>query len=406
VSVPAVSVVIATYNWSSVLRYSIASALRQTFDDLEVLVVGDGCTDDSEAVARSFGDRRVRWWNLEGNSGNQSRQNNFGVANARGRYVAYLGHDDLWHPSHLEELVALIERERADLAFSLAVLIDPGRRRITGLFAGPAFGEGDFVVPSSVLHHRALAREIGEWKDFRQIPIGPDADFFERAFKAGKKFVCNPRLRVCKLTSAMRPNSYVKRENVEQAEYFERILDPDFERSELLEVIRCALAGNLETMAIPASSAVLPKGWAVTVARRVRGLEPVVEVPPYDPGRDRIAVTLGGLEVPPTLSRSALWSGSVRVASQSSRDLYSGPPAPFYISYRWRDEQGGVVVADGRRSLIHPVLVPGEEVEYPVQVEAPDRTGTFTLSLSLLQEGVLWFDRPGDSVLERQVQVL
>ena len=51
---PLVSVIIATYNYSSVLRCAIQSALGQTFDDFELLVIGDGCTDDSEAVTASF----------------------------------------------------------------------------------------------------------------------------------------------------------------------------------------------------------------------------------------------------------------------------------------------------------------------------------------------------------------
>src|SRR5262249_29306735 len=45
---PQVTVIIPTYNWSAVLPYSIGSALRQTFSDFELLVIGDGCTDDSE----------------------------------------------------------------------------------------------------------------------------------------------------------------------------------------------------------------------------------------------------------------------------------------------------------------------------------------------------------------------
>ena len=69
---PLVSVLIATYNWSSVLRHAVRSALWQTYPAVEVIVVGDACTDDSEAVVRSFGDGRVRWDNLERNSGSQS----------------------------------------------------------------------------------------------------------------------------------------------------------------------------------------------------------------------------------------------------------------------------------------------------------------------------------------------
>ena len=61
---PRVTVIIATYNWSTVLPYSIASVLDQRFGDFEVLVIGDGCTDDSEQVVSSVADARVHWHNL------------------------------------------------------------------------------------------------------------------------------------------------------------------------------------------------------------------------------------------------------------------------------------------------------------------------------------------------------
>ena len=68
-------------------------------------MVGDACTDDSEEVVRSFADPRVRWENLEENSGSQSGPNNRGLALARGELIAYQGHDDVWHPYHLATLV-------------------------------------------------------------------------------------------------------------------------------------------------------------------------------------------------------------------------------------------------------------------------------------------------------------
>jgi len=53
---PQVTVLLPTYNWSSVLRYAISSVLRQTFTDFELLVIGYGCTDDSAQVAAEAGD--------------------------------------------------------------------------------------------------------------------------------------------------------------------------------------------------------------------------------------------------------------------------------------------------------------------------------------------------------------
>ncbi|MBS2004019.1 MAG: glycosyltransferase family 2 protein, partial [Cyanobacteria bacterium SZAS LIN-5] len=86
------------------LPYSVGSVLRQEFTDFEVLVVGDGCTDDSADVVNSIGDARVRWINLPVNAGHQSAANNEGLRQARGELVAYLGHDDLWFPHHLAAL--------------------------------------------------------------------------------------------------------------------------------------------------------------------------------------------------------------------------------------------------------------------------------------------------------------
>ena len=119
---PRVTVIIPTYNWSSVLPYSIGSVLRQSFTDFELLVVGDGCTDDSEQVVTAITDPRLRWINLPVNDGHQSAPNNEGLRQARGSIIAYLGHDDLWLPHHLEVMVAAIDAG-ADVAHSIVHMI-------------------------------------------------------------------------------------------------------------------------------------------------------------------------------------------------------------------------------------------------------------------------------------------
>ena len=81
---PRVTVIMATWNWCEVLPFSIGSALLQTFGDFELLVVGDGCTDQSERVVAAVGDPRVRWINLPRNTGHQSAPNE-GLRQARGQ---------------------------------------------------------------------------------------------------------------------------------------------------------------------------------------------------------------------------------------------------------------------------------------------------------------------------------
>jgi len=97
-----ISVIIPTYNWSSALKLAIKTALWQTYKNIEVIVVGDCCTDDSEEVVKSFDDSRLKWINLEKNHGSQAIPNNYGIKMANGEFIAHLGHNDVWHPTHLE----------------------------------------------------------------------------------------------------------------------------------------------------------------------------------------------------------------------------------------------------------------------------------------------------------------
>ena len=135
---PRVTVLIPTYNWSTVLPYSIGSVLRQTMPDFELLVVGDGCTDDSQAVVEKIGDPRIRWINLPTNTAHQSGPNNEGLRQARGEFIAYLGHDDLWLPHHLESAIAALDRG-ADFTHSLIALVRSDGSAPIAIVPRPAF---------------------------------------------------------------------------------------------------------------------------------------------------------------------------------------------------------------------------------------------------------------------------
>ncbi|HKO55664.1 MAG TPA: glycosyltransferase family 2 protein [Thermoanaerobaculia bacterium] len=224
---PRVTVIMATYNWSSVLPYSIGSALRQTFADFELLVVGDGCTDDSDAVVNAMGDPRVRWINLPVNSGHQSTPNNEGLRQARGELIAYLGHDDLWLPHHLGSLLAAID-QGADLAYGLLASIPPDGSAAIPVLFGPEH-YGDWLPPTSLMHRRAVTEALGGWRDYRVIGMSPETDLVRRARDAGFRFASVLRLTAIKLPAAQRRDVYKTRPSHEQATWSERIQAPDFE---------------------------------------------------------------------------------------------------------------------------------------------------------------------------------
>lgn len=274
---PLVSVIIATYNWSSVLHYALASAQRQTFANFELLVIGDGCTDDSAAVVESFHDPRFRWTNLPRNSGHQSAANNEGLALARGKWVAYLGHDDLWLPNHLELLLRAVDPAEGDVAFSLTMVIGaPGcdGRRLFGAFERGEYTRGAHLPPSALLHRKSLIAGCGNWPDYRSTSGSPETDLLTRFFDDGAKFVGLSEVTVFKFPSSWRPSSYQTKSCDEQAHFFERMQhQPNFLLSELTEL---ALAQELlrphtNTAMTPPEDDVSP-GAMIESFRRNRGL--------------------------------------------------------------------------------------------------------------------------------------
>src|SRR5437016_8974570 len=161
-----VTIILAAYNLSAAMRLTIQSGLMQTHQEFELLVVGDACTDDSEQVVRSFVDSRIQWFNLPANCGSQYGPNNFGIQRAQGEYVAYLGHDDLWAPTHLEKGLHVFRAENADVVVAMAIHYGPpesGFRGATGLFPNDTYSPRYSFPPPSMLHKRNLVDRVGLW---------------------------------------------------------------------------------------------------------------------------------------------------------------------------------------------------------------------------------------------------
>ena len=262
---PQVTVLLPTYNWSSVLRFAIASVLRQTFADFELLVIGDGCTDDSEAVAAESGDPRVRWINLPANTGHQSGPNNEGLRQARGEFIAYHGHDDLWLPHHLGTMVAALQTETSDLAHSLCLMVPA--EAAPGWILIPQKELGSYAPPLCVVHRKSLTDRIGGWRPYRELgTTPPDVELWRRAAASGAKLTFVPRLTGIKFPASVRRNVYRTRPHHEQEAWSARMAsDPELE----VHLLAQAVTGRTELMESWSYRALL-RGFIRQTARRLR----------------------------------------------------------------------------------------------------------------------------------------
>jgi glycosyltransferase involved in cell wall biosynthesis len=106
---PEFSVIISVYNKARFVGQALESVLRQTYRDLEVIVVDDGSTDASKDVVASFHDQRIRYVYQE-NSGLPACARNKGMELSRGKYIALLDGDDYWHEEKLERCKAILDK--------------------------------------------------------------------------------------------------------------------------------------------------------------------------------------------------------------------------------------------------------------------------------------------------------
>jgi glycosyltransferase involved in cell wall biosynthesis len=202
ISGPLISVIVATYNSRVTLACALDSVRRQDCGDFEVQVVGDACTDGSHEVVEALGDPRFHWINRETNSGSQSAPNADGLKLARGRYVAYLGHDDLWFPWHLSTLLAAIERDEAAFAHGLGLLLGPDEQlQVAGPPPRGVSYARHFVPPTNWLHRRDLLERVGSWQGPERLAWAIDADVMRRIAASGAVITSASRLTTIKFPS-------------------------------------------------------------------------------------------------------------------------------------------------------------------------------------------------------------
>lgn len=108
-----ISIIIPTFNREHLIQKAVESVLDQSYTDIEVIVIDDGSTDNTEEKVRLIEDERVRYLKLN-NNGGACRARNKGAEIARGEYLAFQDSDDIWHKDKLEKQIRFLEQGNYD----------------------------------------------------------------------------------------------------------------------------------------------------------------------------------------------------------------------------------------------------------------------------------------------------
>jgi glycosyltransferase involved in cell wall biosynthesis len=189
---PLVSVIVPAYNCERYLAEAIESALGQTHEPVEVLVIDDGSTDSTAAVAGSFA-TRVRYYH-QANGGIGAARNR-GAELADGELLAFLDADDRWVVDKLAMQIAALRTDpKLDMVFGQARQLHDGPEWERGVLEKqcPAADLMPGMVPGTLLLGRHSFWRVGAFRS--DCKVGEFVDWYARATESGLRKLTLPNL--------------------------------------------------------------------------------------------------------------------------------------------------------------------------------------------------------------------
>lgn len=232
---PEITVITATWNRGRHILPTIRSVLAQRGVEFEYLVIGDALSDDTEAHLRTISDSRLTFENLTERSGSQFGPNNAGLDRARAPIVAYCGHDDIWAPDHLRNLLAVYTANPDLGAVASGLLLHGDWARfpatIYGMFEDFTPYEARIYTPPSAFSHRIDGGAKLRWRRRDDIDLAVDRDFQNRLAAAGVQFGSTRQITVHKWAAGHRYLGYLRQTADPQQDMLEKLLDGSYAKA-------------------------------------------------------------------------------------------------------------------------------------------------------------------------------
>jgi glycosyltransferase involved in cell wall biosynthesis len=199
---PLVSIIIPVHNAALYLEQAVASAIRQSWQNKEIIIVDDGSTDDSLVISGSFACNGVKIIRQENKGASSAR--NKGLAEARGEYIQFLDADDLLSADKIEKQVSALAGHPGKLAVCSTVHFPEHKNHLAyaaspyedsflqdaepvsfliNLYGGTPAG-GSMIQPNAWLVPRSVIDKAGPWNE--KITVDDDGEFFCRAVLASQ----------------------------------------------------------------------------------------------------------------------------------------------------------------------------------------------------------------------------
>ena len=211
-----ISVIIPNYNYAQYIGHAIESVLRQSYQNIELIVINNGSTDNSLEVLEKYGDKilLINQPNL-----GQSGARNSGLSLSSGEFIAFLDADDFWEPNKLEMQISIMNDDTQLVYCGITPFKEPGNEKLQSVLPKYKGSCTNFFIDlpgasivlsgeSTALFSRELLEEVGIFDTELNSTAG--WDFFRRCSRLTKFDFVSESLVNYRLHSSNMSNSNAK----------------------------------------------------------------------------------------------------------------------------------------------------------------------------------------------------